>query len=76
MIKNLNFFRLKDNKALLSTEIIQLFCIVPSFYEFLNNSEGLIEILNLSIGDSRMYLAVEALLEDAKQQNVFKRIFL
>ncbi|RNA25698.1 subfamily C member 14, partial [Brachionus plicatilis] len=63
---------LKDNKALLSTEIIQLFCIVPSFYDFLNNSEGLIEILNLSIGDSRMYLAVEALLEDAKQQNKTK----
>ncbi|CAF0915842.1 unnamed protein product [Brachionus calyciflorus] len=63
---------LKENKSLLSTEIIQLFCIVPSFYDFLGNSEGLIEILNLSIGDSRMYLAIESLLEDAKRQNKTK----
>lgn len=48
---------------------------MPSFYDFLNNSEGLIEILNLSIGDARMYLAVEALLEDSKQQNVPEKKF-
>ena len=68
------FFRLKDNNSLLSTEIIQLFCIVPCFYDFLPESEGLISILNLSLGDSRLYQAVINLLQDLRKQNV--RIYL
>ena len=38
--KNCLFCRLKENKSLLSTEIIQLFCIVPSFYDYLSISQG------------------------------------
>ena len=61
---------LKDSRALLSTEIIQLFCLIPSFYDFLPDSHGLIDILILSIGDPRIYQAILNMLYDLRKQNV------
>ena len=61
---------LKDSRALLSTEIIQLFCLIPSFYDFLPDNHGLIDILILSIGDPRIYQAILNMLYDLRKQNV------
>jgi hypothetical protein len=61
---------LKDCITLLSTEIIQLFCIVPSFYEHLIVNDGLKSILKQSVGDSNVFAVIQNLLDENSAQKV------
>jgi hypothetical protein len=68
-IPNVNQSILKDNKQLLSTEIVQLFSIIPVFYEYLEKNQDLMEILKLSISDVRIFDAIKESLADNRQKN-------
>ncbi len=65
---------LRNNKALLSTEIVQLFSIVPAFYDYLMDSDGLRSILSVSLRDARIFQAINDSLIEHHSQNVSFRI--
>lgn len=67
---------MKESITLLSTEVIQLFCIVPSFYEYLSANDGLKSVLKLSIGDPNIYEIIQNLLYENSNQNVKFEIVL
>jgi len=64
------FSRLKESKYLLATEIIQLFCIVPTFYEHIFRENGLIELLKLGVDEPRIFEAIQNFINDNISQKV------
>ncbi|XP_072023984.1 uncharacterized protein [Amphiura filiformis] len=53
----------KEYKSLLAAEVVQLFCIVPVFFDYITKDSGTMRLVSMATSDSEMVDKVAALVE-------------
>ncbi len=62
--------RFKEAKVLLTTELLQLFSMVPAFYQYLGEDDGLENIMNTCFGNVKVYNTFINMINEQKTQQV------